>query len=69
MIDATDIEKQCMERTLQPLGEVVAEIGMHKPLAEYTRAEVMTLIEVVVGNYQTSLALSQPRHEDTGIPF
>lgn len=69
MIDATDIEKQCMERTLQPLGEVVAEIGMHKPLAEYTRAEVMTLIEVVVGNYQTFLALSQPRHEDKGIPF
>ena len=69
MIDATDIEKQCMERTLQPLGEVVAEIGMHKPLAEYTRAEVMTLIEVVVGNYQTFLALSQPRNEDTGIPF
>lgn len=69
MIDVTDIEKQCMERTLQPLGEVVAEIGMHKPLAEYTRAEVMTLIEVVVGNYQTFLALSQPRNEDTGIPF
>lgn len=69
MIDATDIEKQCMERTLQPLGEVVAEIGMHKPLAEYTRAEVLTLIEVVVGNYQTFLALSQSRHEDTGIPF
>lgn len=69
MIDATDIEKQCMERTLQPLGEVVAEIGMHKPLAEYTRAEVLTLIEVVVGNYQTFLALSQPPHEDTGIPF
>jgi hypothetical protein len=42
---------------------------MHKPLAEYTRAEVLTLIEVVVGNYQTFLALSQPRHEDTGIPF
>jgi hypothetical protein len=69
MIDATDIEKQCMERTLQPLGEVVAEIGMHKPLAEYTRTEVLTLIEVVVGNYQMFLALSQPRQEDTGIPF
>ncbi|MCE7886570.1 MAG: hypothetical protein DYH13_03590 [Alphaproteobacteria bacterium PRO2] len=69
MIDATDIEKQCMERTLQPLGEVVAEIGMHKPLAEYTCAEVLTLIEVVVGNYQTFLALSHPPHEDTGIPF
>lgn len=69
MIDATDIEKQCMERTLQPLGEVVAEIGMHKSLAEYTRVEVLTLIEVVVSNYQTFLALSQPPHEDTGIPF
>lgn len=69
MIDATDIEKQCMERTLQPLGEIVAEIGMHKPLAAYTRAEVLTLIEVVVGNYLDCLAQSRPRNEDTGIPF
>ncbi len=69
MIDATDIEKQCMERTLQPLGEVVAEIGMQKPLAEYTRAEVLTLIEVVVSNYQIFLIQSQPRQVDTGIPF
>lgn len=69
MIDLTDIEKQCMERTLQPLGEVVAEIEMQKPLAQYTRAEVLTLIEVVVGNYQMFLIQSQPRQEDTGIPF
>lgn len=69
MIDLTDIEKQCMERTLQPLGEVVTEIGMQKPLAQYTRAEVLTLIEVVVGNYQMFLIQSQPRQEDTGIPF
>ena len=69
MIDATDIEKRCMERTLQPLGEVVAESGMDKPLSTYTRAEVLTLIEVVVGNYQTFLALSQPRADDTEIPF
>jgi hypothetical protein len=69
MIDLTDIEKQCMERTLQPLGEVVAEIGMHKPLSAYTRAEILTLIEVVVGNYQTFLAASQPRTDDTEIPF
>lgn len=69
MIDLTDIEKQCMERTLQPLGEVVAEIGMQKPLTQYTRAEVLTLIEVVVGNYQMFLIQSQPRQEDTGIPF
>ena len=69
MIDLTDIEKQCMERTLQPLAEVVAEIGVQKPLAQYTRAEVLTLIEVVVGNYQMFLIQSQPRQEDPGIPF
>lgn len=69
MIDATDIERQCMERTLQPLGEVVAEIGMQKPLSAYSRAEVLTLIEVVVGNYLTFLAQSQPQSEDTEIPF
>lgn len=69
MIDATDIERQCMERTLKPLGEVVAEIGMQKPLSAYSRAEVLTLIEVVVGNYLTFRAQAQPQPEDTEIPF
>lgn len=69
MIDPTEIEKLCIEQTLRPLGEVVAEIGMNKPLAEYTRAEVLTLIEVVVGNYQMCIIQNQPRYEDTGIPF
>ena len=69
MIDATDIERRCMERTLQPLGEVVAEIGMQKPRSAYSRAEVLTLIEVVVGNYLTFLAQAQPQPEDTEIPF
>ncbi len=68
-MDFTDIEKQCIKRTLKPLGEIVSEIGMDKPLSAYTRDQVLTLIEVVVGNYQTFFALSQPRHEDTGIPF
>ena len=53
MIDPTDIEKRCMERVLKPLGEVVAEIGMDKPLSHYTRAQILTLIEVVVGNYKS----------------
>lgn len=73
MIDANDIEKKCMERTLQPLGEVVAEIGIDKPLSAYTRAEVLTLIDVVVGNFQTFLAqetsLRQPCSDNTEIPF
>ncbi|QQR69215.1 MAG: hypothetical protein IPI58_00580 [Alphaproteobacteria bacterium] len=65
MMDPTDIEKRCMERVLKPLGEVVAEIGMDKPLSHYTRAQILTLIEVVVGNYQTYMA----ENKDTGIPF
>ena len=69
MIDATDIERRCMERTLQPLGEVVAEIGMQKTLSAYSRDEVLTLIEVVVGNYLTFLAQAQPQPEDMEIPF
>ncbi len=66
MIDPTDIEKSCMERVLRPLGETVAEIGLDKPLSHYTRVQILTLIEVVVGNYQTCLVENELSHEIKG---
>ncbi|MBF0190248.1 MAG: hypothetical protein HQL99_03740 [Magnetococcales bacterium] len=52
MTDATDLEKAAMASVLTPLGEYVANIGMQRPLAAYTRQEVLTLIEVVITAYQ-----------------
>ena len=52
MIDPTELERAAMQAALAPLGDYVASIGMERPLADYSRAEVLTLIEVVVTAYQ-----------------
>jgi hypothetical protein len=51
MIDLTLIEKEAIESALKPVGEYVAEIGINKPLAEYSREEVLCLIEVALSAY------------------
>jgi hypothetical protein len=51
MIDLTKLEKEAIESALIPVGEYVAEIGMNKPLAEYSREEVLCLIEVALSSY------------------
>ena len=51
MIDLTKLEKEAIESALKPVGEYVAEIGMNKPLAEYSREEVLCLIEVTLSAY------------------
>ena len=48
MIDPSDMELAAMRACLSPLGEYVGSIGMERPLADYTREEVLTLIDVVV---------------------
>ena len=52
MTDATDLEKEAMASALAPLGEYVGTIGMQRPLADYKKEEVLTLIEVVITAYQ-----------------
>ena len=48
MIDLPEDETAAFAATLRPLGEFVAAVGAHKPLAEYTREEMLTLIEIAV---------------------
>jgi Family of unknown function (DUF6511) len=55
VIDATELEQAAMAAALGPLGEYVASIGMDRPLPEYSREEVLTLIEVVVTAFQDHL--------------
>jgi epoxyqueuosine reductase QueG len=63
MIDPTKQEKEAMQATIQPLAEYVTEIGMHRSLQDYTRAEILTLIEVVVTNYQDYLFAHFPDNQ------
>ncbi|MBF0341030.1 MAG: hypothetical protein HQL95_08740 [Magnetococcales bacterium] len=64
MTDATDLERAAMAAALRPLGEYVASIGMQRPLAEYSREEVLTLIEVAVTAFQDYF-----RKNNDEIPF
>jgi hypothetical protein len=41
MIDPSDMEIAAMRACLAPLGEYVGEIGMQRPLADYSRDEVL----------------------------
>ena len=52
MIDPSDMEIAAMQSCLTPLGEYVSFIGIQRPLADYSRDEVLGLIDVVITNYQ-----------------
>ena len=55
MIDPSDMELAAMQACLLPLGEYVGAIGMERPLSDYSREEVLTLIDVVVTAYQNQM--------------
>ena len=61
MIDPTDMEVEAVKSCLGPLGEYVASIGMQRPLSDYTRSEVLALIDVVVTNYQDRMVQEHER--------
>ncbi|MBF0143053.1 MAG: hypothetical protein HQL59_06295 [Magnetococcales bacterium] len=65
MVDASDLEKAAMAAALRPLGEYVSSIGMDRPLADYRKDEVLTLVEVVISAYQDHMAKADPND----IPF
>ena len=55
MIDPCEMELAAMKSCLPVLGEYVASIGMDRPLADYGKAEVLRLVEVVVDAYQAHM--------------
>jgi hypothetical protein len=55
VVDPTELEQAAMAAALGPLSEYVASIGMDRPLANYSREEVLTLIEVVITAFQDHL--------------
>ena len=46
------IEALARERCLGPLGDVVAGIGMDRPVSDYGKADVLALITAVITAYQ-----------------
>jgi hypothetical protein len=64
MIDPTELERAAMAAALTPLGDYVASIGMERPLADYSRAEVLTLIEVAVSAYQAHMIEAHERQAE-----
>jgi len=61
MIDPSEMETTAMGACLHPLGEFVGGIGMDRPLASYSRLEVLTLIDVVVTAYQGQMTAEHER--------
>ena len=55
VVDPTERERAALAAALAPLGEYVASVGMDRPLAAYSREEVLALIEVVVTAFQERL--------------
>ena len=61
MIDPSDMEIAAMRACLAPLGEYVGEVGLQRPLADYSRDEVLMLIDVVVTAYQDCMVAEHER--------
>ena len=49
------MEAQARERCLGALGDVVAEIGMQRALADYSRPEILRLVQAIVTSYQVAM--------------
>jgi Family of unknown function (DUF6511) len=69
MIDPTDMEQAAMAACLGPLGDYVAALGLDRPLAVYTRDQVLGLVDLVVTTYQDHMVASHERAAEGGTPF
>ena len=61
MINTTEMENEAIGSCLMPLGDYVSTIGMQRPLADFSRQEVLTLIEVVVTAFQAHMLAEHER--------
>lgn len=52
----TDLEHAAMCAALPPLGDAVTKLGVDRPLAMYSREEILDVVAVVVGAYRTHIA-------------
>lgn len=64
VVDPTEMEKAAMQAALKPLGECVARMGLHRPPAEWSRDEVLRLVEVVIDAYQAEMIEQHERESE-----
>ncbi|HET9483262.1 MAG TPA: DUF6511 domain-containing protein [Xanthomonadales bacterium] len=85
MLDTSEMERAAHAAALVPLGDCVAARGIDRPLAAYTREEILELVAVVVGAYRAHLVTEHERlaakdrdffrarldalHGEGGVPF
>lgn len=65
MVDATELELECMRKCLKFFGEAASEIGFDKPLGSYSETEALSVINAIVTAYVTAMAQA---HEKTKYP-
>jgi len=71
MIDPTPQELAAMQAALKPMADyVAAEIGFDKPVRDYDRTQILTLIEVIVTAYHDALLnAAHAQWPDATIPY
>ena len=52
-------EQVAMEKTIKDLGELVGYIGMDRPISDYSKEEILDLIDRVVRSFQKHMKFDQ----------
>ena len=65
MVDATELELECMRKCLKFFGEAASEIGFDKPLGSYSEAQALSVINAIVTGYVEAMTQA---HEKTKYP-
>ena len=68
MVDLTELEKTAIRAAMKPVAEIMEEIGWDKRLTDLSEAQVLTLIEVVIGGFQTAMR-AQASINSGEVPF
>jgi hypothetical protein len=58
VVDLTERERSALRAGLKSVGELMEEIGWATTLAELSEAQVLSLIEAAVGDFQEAMAAS-----------
>ena len=68
MVDLTEQEQAAIRAGRRMVAESMEEIGWDTRLIDLSEAQVLTLIEVAVGGFQTAM-FAMAKNDDTEIPF
>jgi hypothetical protein len=69
LVDLTEQEKAAMRAAMRRVAEAMAEIGWSPRFQDLTEAQVLTLIEVAVGGFQTAMQAIARGDAADDVPF